>query len=56
MSFEEAMLKAHKLELDVWRAIALRLSPAERRSALLAYINFNPFMVLVQEFRDNERS
>jgi hypothetical protein len=44
MTFEQAMAKSRELELAAWRAIALRLP--DRRTAISAFIQFNPHLYL----------
>lgn len=42
MTFEDAIDLSHKLELNAWEGIALRLPDKEDR--IRRYIDFNPFM------------
>lgn len=49
MTFAEAMAKSEDLKAAALFAIASRAPEAERKTALSAYIHFNPFMYLLAE-------
>jgi hypothetical protein len=54
MTFEEAMAKSRELELRAWRAIALRLP--DKREAISAFIQFNPYLYLGTPSIDSGRN